>query len=401
MTTRNQNKVHVNGVPKYPDILLVHNFLKALLKNRINLDSNAFKKPKDIILFLDSFNNGLLIKGFNIDENFLNMIKSIKQEFSPISWTPERQDFCDYVKQTFPNFLVKEFLIYNKDYYRLKNKGKIDLFYEFLKKFIVDFPIYFILTISLLFYLNNLVDEELPLNKQITSDVELLLKENKSSVDSNSDVKDCKINNEIKDSNDNKDSLETNWDNWETNWDWDNNTEIITDNFQDKTNSKLDSFTQTPNEYKQNASTQTLNDYKQNASTQTLNSQTQEICKQDKSNQTDCSLSNKQTQVEHPITYDKSTQTSEIGITKDTQTKSYLSNDSQTQTVKIQNLSTQTDIYNSKNDSAQTITNKSEATQTDLIISKNNYTQHEHKSIQTENKSVQTESEQSKNKENK
>ncbi len=90
---------------------LIYNFLVALFNNKLNLKSYKLKTYKQIILFLEGYKNGKLIKELNIDTDFLKMIKNKGKEFNSIPWSQERQDFCDYVKQTFPDFKVDEFLI--------------------------------------------------------------------------------------------------------------------------------------------------------------------------------------------------------------------------------------------------------------------------------------------------
>lgn len=116
---------------------LIHNFLIALYNNKLNLNSNKFKNYKQLILWLSWFNDGSLIKDYNIDEKFLKRIKESKNEIKRISWSLERQNFCDYVKQTFPNFNSIELLNPQNIVTELNpNKEKFrELFY---KEFIVE-----------------------------------------------------------------------------------------------------------------------------------------------------------------------------------------------------------------------------------------------------------------------
>jgi hypothetical protein len=81
------------------------NFIKALLHNRLNLDSTRFKKNEEIINYLEGFQGDKLFSRQQISKF------KAQGEFERVPLTPKSKEFIDYVKITFNNFDGFEFAL--------------------------------------------------------------------------------------------------------------------------------------------------------------------------------------------------------------------------------------------------------------------------------------------------
>jgi hypothetical protein len=81
------------------------NFIKALLHNRLNLDSNKFKKREEIINYLEEFQGDKLFSKTQISRF------KTQGEFERVPLTPKSKEFINYVKREFPDFDGFEFAL--------------------------------------------------------------------------------------------------------------------------------------------------------------------------------------------------------------------------------------------------------------------------------------------------
>lgn len=100
--TRNMSN-SVSGKYKSKLELIVRNFLKALLKNNLNLKLEEFNSYKDIINYLKNFNNKI-----SINENSIAQLKR-RGSFCKVERTLESESFVKYIKLKFPNFNELQF----------------------------------------------------------------------------------------------------------------------------------------------------------------------------------------------------------------------------------------------------------------------------------------------------
>ena len=105
---KNLSKKNIKGANT--DLLpLIEGFLIALYCKEFNLDSSRFRGNEEVLSFLSRYDDGQLINDLKIDREYLNVIKRYTWlEFNRVAWSPERQRFCEYVKQTFPDFKSDE-----------------------------------------------------------------------------------------------------------------------------------------------------------------------------------------------------------------------------------------------------------------------------------------------------
>jgi hypothetical protein len=107
-----QHNSGVGGLSSYKSFLElgVRNFLKYLLSDQLNLDHKAFKNYKEIVKFLNGFNeyNDVLGKSrLSVKENYVATIKrrGFKNTTKKVvKRTVETLKFVEYVKNKFPNF---------------------------------------------------------------------------------------------------------------------------------------------------------------------------------------------------------------------------------------------------------------------------------------------------------
>lgn len=85
--------------------IIYTNFIKALLHNRLNLDSTRFKKRAEIIDFLEGFQGDKLFTRHHI-----TTLKN-QGEFERVPLTPKSKEFINYVKATFNDFDGFEFAL--------------------------------------------------------------------------------------------------------------------------------------------------------------------------------------------------------------------------------------------------------------------------------------------------
>lgn len=81
----------------------IRNFIKALFKNELNLNSNAFECYGDIIKYLKDFD-----KEFSITENSISQLKR-RGDFIKVPRTNDTELFAEYVKFKFEFFNDKDF----------------------------------------------------------------------------------------------------------------------------------------------------------------------------------------------------------------------------------------------------------------------------------------------------
>lgn len=84
----------------------IRNFLKALFRSELNLDSSYFKSYKEIILFIHGYKCETKYK---LTPNQLAALKRRSGSRVLLSKTPELDSFVSYVKETFPCFDENEF----------------------------------------------------------------------------------------------------------------------------------------------------------------------------------------------------------------------------------------------------------------------------------------------------
>lgn len=88
---------------KKSDELVYRNFIKALLKDELNLDSSSFKNYKEIIEFIKIF-----WPDCRITENYVAQLKR-RGNYVRVPRTEMSTNFVDYVKERFPNFDSENF----------------------------------------------------------------------------------------------------------------------------------------------------------------------------------------------------------------------------------------------------------------------------------------------------
>lgn len=93
----------ISGKYKTRFELVIRNFLKALLKNELNLDCTVFKRYKDIVDYLKEYDGNI-----KVNENSMSQLKR-RSNFVKVPRTPEGEAFVEFVKLKFPNFDEKGF----------------------------------------------------------------------------------------------------------------------------------------------------------------------------------------------------------------------------------------------------------------------------------------------------
>jgi len=91
-----------SGKYKNKQDLMVRNFIRALLNNMFNLNSDYFKNYAEIIEYLKEFD-----KSISISENSISQLKR-RGFFTKVPRNAESELFVDYIKIKFPNFEEKE-----------------------------------------------------------------------------------------------------------------------------------------------------------------------------------------------------------------------------------------------------------------------------------------------------
>lgn len=94
---------NVSGKYKSMIDLIIRNFVKALLKNELNLDNSVFESYKDIIHYLKEF-----YPKVKMTENSISQLKR-RSSFNKIARNVESEAFVEFVKLKFPDFNDKEF----------------------------------------------------------------------------------------------------------------------------------------------------------------------------------------------------------------------------------------------------------------------------------------------------
>jgi len=85
--------------------LAIRNFLKGLMKNRYNLDHNAFNSYKDLIDYIKLYDCS-----YNITPNYLSQLKRRDLLINKsVIKTKETLDFVKFIKEKFPNFDEESF----------------------------------------------------------------------------------------------------------------------------------------------------------------------------------------------------------------------------------------------------------------------------------------------------
>lgn len=95
--TRNMSNL-ASGKYKSKLELVIRNFLKALLKNELNLKIELFKNYSEVIRFIKTYNSD-----FAVTEDVLSQLKR-RGKFNKVRRTADSELFVDYIKTKFPNF---------------------------------------------------------------------------------------------------------------------------------------------------------------------------------------------------------------------------------------------------------------------------------------------------------
>lgn len=93
-----RNIQSVSSRYKSKDELIIRNFLKALLRNELNLRSDSFNNYREIVSFIKDFR-----PGYNISENYISQLKR-RGNFVRVPKTDFGISFVDYVRVRFPEF---------------------------------------------------------------------------------------------------------------------------------------------------------------------------------------------------------------------------------------------------------------------------------------------------------
>jgi hypothetical protein len=85
--------------------LAVRNFIRALVKNELNLNSDSFDCYKDIVAYIKNYNSNI-----SISENIISQLKR-RGSFCKVPRNTETLLFVDYIKIKFPNFDYEGFFV--------------------------------------------------------------------------------------------------------------------------------------------------------------------------------------------------------------------------------------------------------------------------------------------------
>ena len=90
---------------KYKNVLdlTVRNFIRALMHDKLNLDSSEFNSYKEIVSYIKCFDTNILI-----NENIISQLKR-RGNFSKVIRRSESEAFVGYIKNKFPKFNENEF----------------------------------------------------------------------------------------------------------------------------------------------------------------------------------------------------------------------------------------------------------------------------------------------------
>lgn len=87
--------------------IAIRNFIKALLKNELNLRFEEFKNYTELIDYIHEFNDSL-----SLSRHYISVLKNRKRSYSLQNYKkdPNIINFCNFVLKRFPKFQTDEFL---------------------------------------------------------------------------------------------------------------------------------------------------------------------------------------------------------------------------------------------------------------------------------------------------
>jgi len=93
---------------KYKNVLdlTIRNFIRALMHDKLNLESSKFDSYKEIVSYIKSYDANVLI-----NENIISQLKR-RGNFSKVIKRNESESFVNYIKKKFPDFDENGFFRY-------------------------------------------------------------------------------------------------------------------------------------------------------------------------------------------------------------------------------------------------------------------------------------------------